>query len=118
MNAFESQLCRILSIGHDTSMRGEGISLRDALHRADYRRVRESFGARDLLPFLRSNPDFIEQWLSYSEDKRNCDGWWVCRENPAVGRVDAPEQLVRFNSVEEAIAEYVVRELDFWSSMR
>src|SRR5688500_12745174 len=36
----DEQLRRILAIGHDTSGRGDGISLRDALDRGQYRECR------------------------------------------------------------------------------
>jgi hypothetical protein len=107
----DDQLLRILRIGHDASMRGEGISLIEALRRTGYQENRGQFGEPDLLRLIRANPDLVEQWLSYSEDKRTSGGWYILR-NGEVGRVDAPGSSLRFESIEEAVAGYVVRELD------
>jgi hypothetical protein len=48
-------LREILKIGHETSIRGAGISLRDALTRSQYKDLRPSFGPEDLLPIIKSD---------------------------------------------------------------
>jgi hypothetical protein len=106
----------ILSIGHDTSLRGAGLSLRDALARSGYGRVRETFEAKDLVPLMRAEPELVLQWLMYSQDKRTRGGWYLV-EGSEIGRVGVPESVERFPSMEEATAEYVVRELDFWAEV-
>jgi hypothetical protein len=47
-----TRLAKILDIGHDTSMRGAGISLREALAVTGYAEYRSSFTAVDLLPII------------------------------------------------------------------
>lgn len=116
MNPQHEKLLAILRIGHDTSIRGEGVSLRQALSRADYLEVRRQFGPQDFLPLLQARRELIEQWIMYSQDKRTSGGWYVTEEGE-VGQVDDPNSRMRFASVEEAVAEYVVRELDFWSTV-
>ena len=111
----DTQLLRILGIGHDTSMRGAGISLREALTLACYEELRPGFGAQDLLPLIQEHPTLVEEWVAYSEDKRTDGGWYLL--NLEVGRVTSNEKF-SFDSVEEAVANYVVRELDFWVSVR
>ena len=118
MSKLRRQLLGILSIGHDTSMRGEGISLRDALHRTDYSSVRDRFDAKDLVPLVRANPKFVDQWIAYSEDKRTSGGWWICLDPPSIGQVKASGSSIPFKTADEAIAEYVVRELDFWVTVK
>ena len=113
MRIDKDQLLRILCIGHDTSMRGEGLSLRDALARSGYDRLRQGFGPADLVPLLQGNPDLITQWLLYCEDKRTSAGFWVSKDSLEVGSLELPESSVRYRSIEEAVAEFVVRELDF-----
>lgn len=93
------ELQRILAIGHDTSMRGEGISLSDAIRRTQYVSLRARFNAADLVPVIRAHPELILQWLMYSEDKRT-NGGCALEDN-------SPEQ----------VADYVIRELDFWASV-
>jgi hypothetical protein len=95
-----------------------GISLFDALRRTDYAAVRKEFTASDLVPLLQRHPEFVDQWTLFSENKR-CGGWWVEKEScdvgwlPDVGRpFVARKNTVHFASLEEAVAEFVVRELD------
>jgi len=113
----EAQLLQVLRVGRDTSLRGAGISLRDALAQIRYRELRASIGPEDLLPFIRANQEFMLDWVMYSEDKRTSGGWYLAEASRTIGRVGAPEDSATFSSLEEAVAEYVVRELDFWSSL-
>jgi hypothetical protein len=118
MTRDKKQLLAILAIGHDTSMRGEGISLRDARVRTDYANARIGLTPADLLPLIRSNDELVTQWVMYSEDKRTSGGWYLDDETCSVGRVNAPDETICFNSVEEAVADYVLRELDYWSEIQ
>jgi hypothetical protein len=118
MSTDESSLRRILAVGHDTSMRGEGLSLRDALARVRYGELRMSFDQEDLLRLIRTDPNLVLQWIQYSEDKRTDGGWYIIEETREIARPRQPETKRRFSSIEEAVAEYVVRELDFWWQLR
>ena len=111
----EASLLQILRIAHDVSMRGAGISITEALHRSNYRRIRSSLRACVLLPLLDENPDLVEAWLSFSEDKRTTGGWYLLRTGE-IGRVTPHEVLPRRQSLSEAIADYALLELDFWAS--
>lgn len=111
-----AELLPILRVGHETSGRGSGISLRRAICAARYRELRAAFGPEDLLPLIRGDRTLVEQWLAYSEDKRTCGGWYILADG-AVGQVDSAGPPFRFSSVEEAVAEYVVRELDYWDGV-
>lgn len=110
----DSQLLEVLKIGHNTSVRGEGISLSEALARTSYKELRKNFGPKDLVPIIKTYPALAEEWVSYSEDKRTSGGWYLLN-NGEVGRVDHPELREQFSPFPEAVAEYVVRELDFWA---
>jgi hypothetical protein len=94
------ELMRILRIGHDASMRGEGISLHEAIRRSEYSELRPKFGATDLMPLIRDHPELIAQWIMYSEDKRT-DGGFALTGDSA-----------------EEVADFVIRELDFWATMQ
>lgn len=70
------ELRQILAIGHDTSMRGVGISLHEAIQRSRYLELRPHFTAADLVPLIRKHPEFIEQWSMYggqANQWRFCD---------------------------------------------
>ncbi len=104
----------ILGIGHATSMRGAGISMREALKVAGYAEHRPSLTAVELRPQVADHPEFIEQWLSYSEDKRT-DGGWYIRRDRKIGLVLKPGTERQYATIQDAVAEYVVLELDFWA---
>jgi hypothetical protein len=53
----------------------------------------------------------------YCEDKRTGGGFWVSEATLEVGSLGRPNPAVRCGSLEEAVAEFVVRELDYWSEV-
>ena len=116
MNSRHDKLLAILRIGDDTSMRGEGVSLKQVLTRVDYVATRKQFEPQDLVPLIQAHQELIGQWLMYSEDKRTSGGWYITKAG-VVGRVDDPNNTMHFETIEEAVSEYVVRELDFWAAV-
>ena len=115
MSVSDVELLAILRIGHDMSMGGEGISLRDALARTRYRALRAKIAPAHVLRLVKSNPALVREWLDYSADKRTDGGWYLT----AAGEVGTLRGGGRkFRSLEEATAEFVLRELDFWASLR
>ena len=112
----EKELHAILRIGHETSIRGAGLSLRDALSQTRYRDIRPALHESLLVTYLRDDPILIEEWLLYSEDKRTDGGWYLLRDG-TIGQVRRPGEKIRFPSLEQAVAAYVVRELDFWANL-
>src|SRR5262245_56888983 len=116
MPSSEAELLAILKIGHDTSARGEGISLSDALARTHYCTLRASIGADDLLPLLKANPAMIEEWLAYSQDKRTSGGFYLTNQ-AEIGAHATNGEKEPFTSLEHAVAEFVLRELDFWATI-
>jgi hypothetical protein len=116
MTEGDQDLLGILRIGFETSVRGAGLSLREALRRTQYKDRRAGFGPADLRPLLSAHPEISEEWLAYSEDKRTSGGWYLLRSRE-VGRVGDTDSRKSFECLEEAVAEYVVRELDFWADL-
>ena len=116
MTERHTELLGILRIGRETSLRGAGISLREALTRTHYKELRASFGAVDLLPLVKAHPTLADEWIAYAGDKRTSGGWHLSEEGE-IRRLLAPQSRMRFDSLEEAVAEYVVRELDFWAGL-
>jgi len=97
-------------------MRGEGVSLSQALADTDYRAMRLHFDVHDLRRLVDSNPELLDQWARYSEDKRTAGGWYLKASDSVIGSLAETAQI-RFGSVAEAVANYVIRELDFWSNI-
>ena len=111
----DEQLLSILRVGHNASMRGEDISLREAIARSHYEQLRSSFGPADLLPIIEANQSLVQEWEYYSRDKRTSGGWYL--DDLKIGQVTSSGVLI-FPSRAAAVANYVVRELDFWVSTR
>jgi len=63
---------------------------------------------------LKADLGLLEEWLAYSEDKRTTGGWYLLRSGE-IGRVGDPDSRKFFECLEQAVADYVVRELDFWA---
>jgi hypothetical protein len=117
MIQMDEALFQILRVGHDTSMRGAGLSMREALQKCHYIQLRNSFGPEDLLPLIRADRSLVTQWIMYSEDKRTSGGWYLIESTREVGTFGPPPESFTFRSIDEAVAQYVVRELDFWSTL-
>jgi hypothetical protein len=114
MSDRDARLMAILRIGHDASLRGNGISINDALARVHYLAYRPTFKASDLRALIHKHPALIEEWLAYSEDKRTSGGWYVLRSGE-IGQALKPESRITYSCMSEAVSEYVVRELDHWT---
>lgn len=116
MSIDNNRLLQILRIGHEVSIRGAGLPLHEAIRRSGYEALRGGLNTADLVPLLKAHPDFVEQWLMYSEDKRTSGGFWVTGNPIEVGSLTATEPPLHFPSVEEAVAAFVVKEIDYWQT--
>jgi hypothetical protein len=85
--------------------------IREALQRSGYAAVRPSFAAQDVRELLALHPPLLEAWLRYSDAKETPDGWYVLRDGE-IGQVSNPAAQRQFGSIEEAVAEFILRELD------
>lgn len=109
----QTALLKILSVSHDASFRGAGLTLEQAIADSHYLELRPHFSAEDLVFLLEARPALVEAWLQYSRDKRTDAGWYVL-ESGEIGRRSSGETF-RFQTLDSAVAHYAVRELDFWS---
>jgi hypothetical protein len=114
----KQKLIGVLEIAHNASFRGAGLSLIDALARSDYETLRKEFGPSDLVPHLRANPRLVKDWVMYCQDKRTSGGFWLSEDSFAVGAGDSPVPAARYASLEEAVANFIIRELDLASRIR
>jgi hypothetical protein len=116
LESCEREVLAILEIGRETTGRDAGLSLHEALSHTRYREVRPLLNESNLLAVLKDRPALVEDWLAYSEDKRTSGGWYVLRSG-VIGQVGRPLSTITFSSIAEAVAAYVVRELDFWAGV-
>jgi len=114
-NVTDAEREAVCLVARDTSSRGRGVSLRDALQSANYRRCRPGLTPVNLTQHLSGRPDLIDDWLRYSEDKRTSGGWYIraIGREWEIGRVALDSAIRRFSSAPEACAHYVLAELDF-----
>ncbi|GAB3226831.1 hypothetical protein J0A67_16215 [Algoriphagus aestuariicola] len=106
MKVTKYTILKILKVGHDTSMRGEGISMHEALYRLNYKTIRHDISAENLHSTIELNPEIINEWVLYSEDKRTDGGYGLQGEKL---------ETLNLNEQVKLTADYVLRELDFWS---
>jgi hypothetical protein len=59
---------------------------------------------------LRAQPALVQDWRRFSDDKRTSAGWYLL-EDGTIGCPGSREEI-RFPTLEEATAAFVVRELD------
>jgi hypothetical protein len=112
MSDRDAHIKAILRIARDVSPEGEGIAINEAVKRVSIG-YRTTFKADDLRPFIEEQPTLIDEWLRYSENKRTREGWYVLR-NGEVGRALHPQSRLIYASIQEAVAEFVLREFDYW----
>ena len=116
--ASDAEKLAVLRIGHVTSIRSaEGLSLREALATAGYGEVRKDLTAQQLTDVIARQPYLIDEWDLYSADKRTTGGWYLNATRREIGQIEPPGSVEQFSTTEEAVAEYVLRELDFWFSL-
>jgi hypothetical protein len=111
-----AELQRVLGIATATSEKGFGLSISEALVRSGYQEIQSDLTESDLVPLLNGNPELVESWIQYSEDKRTSGGWYILRKTLEVGSLANSQQNRKFDSIAEAVAAYVLFELEFWAS--
>jgi hypothetical protein len=114
MTTTDFRLMAILRIAQQVSGEDAGLPLEKALAQTGYAAYRPHFDAGDVRALLESHPALLEQWLAYAEDKRTDQGWYVLRDSE-IGQVTNPTAQRSYATIDEAVAEFVVRELDFWA---
>ncbi len=117
MVASRDQIVRVLSIAreHSATRGGRGLSLRALIEESNYRALRSRIGVSQLAAVLQSEPEMVDDWLAYSEDKRTSSGWGFGPSRAGDWTVDGPDGVrERFDSRYEGCADFVLRELDFW----
>jgi hypothetical protein len=110
-------LYRVLEFARATSFDGDGLSIRDALSRSGYVENRAKLLESDLASILSNEPDLANTWVQYSEDKRTSGGWYVDRDTLSIGTLEDPDDIKEYTSLPEAVAAYVLVELDYWVSV-
>ena len=116
---------RVCAIARDFRDR----SLREAIDASGYREIRSELTIPALQDVLEDNPDLVEDWLRYSEDKRTSGGWALDGDKEHGWHVEQPfpEHLPQgranigvrgprrtYDRATTACADYILSEIDFW----
>ena len=122
MDPSHDQLARLCRIARDSSARGAGASLRELLAASGYRGLRPSLTETGIAEYLGHHPELVTQWSMYSENKRTTGGWYFTQSGYVwiVGRLGsrgARSDERTHDSRPEAGAQFILLELDFWSSL-
>jgi hypothetical protein len=112
----DSDIDAILRIAYETSSRsGNGFSMDEALRRTCYRKLRNGIDFAKILAALHARPQAVHDWVMYSADKRSSGGWTLDADGFRIGRRDHPNANYLFASLPDAVAAFVLHELDYWS---
>ena len=89
------------------------VSARELIARSGYRDRWRSITVGLLADTLRRQPDWVDAWISWSEDKRVSEGWYINRRGDSAYDVGyyPSEPPVRYGDRIEACAVFVRNEL-------
>jgi hypothetical protein len=107
-----NQLKSIVNIGHETSIRGKGISMIEAIKQTNYIDLRNNFDYTDLIPILEADDSQVTKWIQYSEDKRTSGGYYL--KEKEIGSVSSDTKVKNSNPI-LLTAQYIEMELDYWT---
>ena len=75
--------------------------------------MRDTLERSEILEQLTRDPSLVEDWVSWSEDKRTSEGWYFLLRDygGTVGYLGSSEPDLVFTSSAEACAEFILREV-------
>jgi hypothetical protein len=79
--------------------------------------VRPQLRISEVVEELCANPALVEDWVLYCEDKRTTGGWYLNSEKLEIGELRNPSSARTFQTLEAAVAAFILAELDFWASL-
>jgi hypothetical protein len=89
------------------------VSARELIERSGYRDRSKTITVDLLADTLRREPDWVDAWIQWSEDKRVSSGWYITRCGDSAYEVGyhPSDQPVRYGDRIEACAVFVRNEL-------
>ena len=112
---------RVCEIAQDFRRPGAP-ALRDFIDQR-YRPTRAQLNAERVVAVLRQNPELVEDWIRFCEDKRTSSGWAFVGGGQAGWKVwqpfpeGEPPPARQHARAAEACADYVITELDYWTAV-
>jgi hypothetical protein len=110
----EAITARICCVPAESLRRGD-VSIVTLLTKSGYQAVDQIFGVAYIQEYVRIYPELIDDWSTYSGDKRTSGSYFHDGDPPSVGYCDASgrrsqEQI--FSDRSEACAQFIKYELD------
>ena len=93
-------------------------SIKTLLAETGYPKAKESLSVGNIKEALVSDPDYVSDWLQYSEDKRVRSGWYFQRTNAgafSVGYLAGTghtQSVQAFESAVDACALFITHEIE------
>lgn len=116
MTPSEGDIDAILRIAYETSSRSpSAYSMEEALRRTCYRKLRGGIDHANVVAALHARPQAVHDWVMYSADKRTSAGWFLDADANRIGRQEHANANYTFGSLPDAVAAFVLHELDYWS---
>ncbi|NAY93432.1 hypothetical protein GTQ34_16090 [Muricauda sp. JGD-17] len=113
-NINDKSLLSIIKIGHDVSMCEKGISLDTAIKKSKYKNIRPFLTAEILESLIAKHEYLINDWVRYSEDKRTHGGFYIGKNE--IRSCKNPAFKSNYDSMSQTIANYILKELDYWTN--
>jgi hypothetical protein len=98
-----------------TAFKTVPISIRDAVAKSGYAKVRRRLTIEGLPDYLRRHSELIQDWRRYSEGKRTSSGWYLLGDSSwVVGYIGSsvPQESQSFQDAAKACATFILNELD------
>lgn len=86
----------------------------EALKRSNYSEVRRTLTEEQLITALKATPHLVQEWTMYSDNKRTSGGYYL--SNLVIGSLHSEADKYTFENNEEAVAKFIILELDYWSN--
>jgi hypothetical protein len=116
MRIDDQQILAISRLGHDILWRGDGLSLHAIFTVSGHVDLIDKISRSRLVRLLKTQPKVHQQWIKYGENKPTNRGHWISSKALEVGNFESPDCCVRYGSLQEAVAEFIIRELAYWLS--
>ena len=117
MRIDNATLLAIMRLGYETLIRGDALSLHTVFEGAGHTKFIDELRRSKVARLLRAYPDILQHWIRYSENKPIKGGYWLRASTFEVGAAESPEAGVMYSSIQEAVAEFIARELGYWSEV-
>lgn len=110
----EDLIFKLIRLAREFSQK-RTVSINELLQKTGYSKIASHISEKDLYKQLAVHPEFVGDWLEYSQDKRCDDGWYfkLSDKKYLVGYVGKNRNAeTEYDDKIKACADFVKQELD------